>query len=263
LLVTADGWSVTSADQLDLAQGEMTSSGPDGELTLMWTADDGRPGSPTHDETLADLAADADRLSDATVAGETAAVFHADPFFHALWRDDRYSIGAVGRFATVEDFLSVAATLEPVDVDDWLVALPDAADPATAPSPGGSGDGLDDLRTADDVLDGVPLPAGLDRSALAGIAADDPYQLGREVLGPVVCGWYDQWEQSLAAGDIATAAEAADALGASPSWFALQAMSAAGDWPPQVWDLASALPANTSTVPDAYTQNAAATACPP
>jgi hypothetical protein len=270
LLVTADGWSVASADQLDLAYGEMTSAGPSGEITLMWTTD-GREGAPTHDETLADLEGRAERLPDATIAGETAAVFRADPVFHAPWRQDDYSVGAVGRFATIDDFLAVTATVEAVGVEDWLAALPETADPA-APGSGSASAGdpaqeLEALRTADDVLDGVPLPAGLDATtaaaAASGAPADDPYQLGLAVLRPVACGWYDEWARALAAGDTVAAGEAADALGTSPGWLALQAMSTAGEWPVQVWDLASAVAGNTTpAAPDAFTQAAAATACP-
>jgi hypothetical protein len=263
LLVTADGWSVTAASELGLAHGEITSTGPEGELTLMWTADDAGPDYPDHDQTLADLTEQAERLPDATIAGQQAAVFRTDasptPVFQALWQDDGDSIGVAGRFATVDEFLRIAGTLDEVAPSAWLDAVPDTTPPDIDTS-----EDLDSLQTADDVLDGVPLPAGVDRAALTATSAsaEGPYQLGAQVLQPVVCGWYDQWAQAVAAGDTVAAGEAGDALGTSPSWVALQVMSTAGPWPQQVWTLAGDVANNTTPgAPDAYVQASVVPVC--
>jgi hypothetical protein len=248
LLVTADGWSVTAADEFAVEHGETTSTGPEGagELTLMWTADVNEHGYLTYDETLADLTANAERLPDTTIAGHDAAVFQTDPapLFFALWQDGDYSVGVTGGFPTVDDFLAVARTIDVVSVDGWLSAIP-----ARVVQPG-SGAG-----TVDEMLAEVPVPAGFDRSALvdaadadAGTDADDPDQLGIRVTGAVACAWYDQWFEATAAGDTAQAAEAADAMGTSPSWPVLLTMAADGDdWPQSVWNLADAMAAGMTT----------------
>jgi hypothetical protein len=248
LLVTADGWSVTAADEFAVEHGETTSTGPEGtgDLTLMWTADVNEHGYQTYDETLADLTRTAERLPDTTIAGHDAAVFRTDPapLFFALWQDGGYSVGVTGGFATVDDFLAVARTVDVVGVDDWLAAMP--ARVVRPGSPAG---------TVDEMLADVPVPEGFDRGRLADDAdvdAEDPDQLGTRVTGAVACAWYDQWFEATAAGDTARAAEAADALGTSPSWPVLLAMAADGDdWPQAVWNLADALAAAGTATPGA------------
>jgi len=258
LLVTADGWTVERVDEFDLEHGEITWATGDptrvtstsldasGELaveevstpgqrefTIVWTADDNEAGYPTYAEELAQLSERAERLPDMTIAGHEAAVFQTDPspIVIALWKEGDYGIGIGGDVADLDEFRDVAASIEVVDVDTWLSALPpDVVRPA------------DRADTVDEMLADIPLPAGFDPSSLVSEGgASEPYHLGARVTGAVACAWFDQWKAATAAGDTAAADEAVQAMATSHDWAVLHEMEAEGGWSEVVWEVADAM----------------------
>lgn len=244
LLVTADGWSVTRADELSEGWGDMTFTGPEGELWLDWITPDALEDFD-HDARLDDLHDDPfTRLDDVVIAGHEAALFEApgDPaHVTALWEDGRYSV-ELNTEMSVDDFLAVAGTIEAVDVDTWLSAMPASVVHASQRA-----------AVVDEMLADIPVPSGFDAGSveLADVAVTDRYQLGAHVTGQVACAWFAQWAEATRTGDAAAAAEAVDAMAGSRDWDILREMAGQGDWPVAVWEYADELVAGADDVVEA------------
>ena len=232
LLVTADGWEVTRADEFSIEDGEMTFAGPDGqELSLAWGTDD----SGGYHDRLDEWSNDAQRLNDTTVAGHQAAVFQTgspqQAHFVVLWPERHYGVEARGDFPDLNAFIDIAATIEPVDVDTWLSAMPPTVVKAESRA-----------AAVQQMLADIPLPAGLDTSSLAGDGSvTDRYQLGAHVTGPIACAWIEQWVDATRTGDTQAAQEAIDAMATSHNWDILLEMETQGGWSHVVWELADAI----------------------
>jgi hypothetical protein len=147
-----------------------------------------------------------------------------------------------GMEGDVDDVIAVLESIEPVDTETWLEAMPDSV---VQPS--------DQSSEIDRLLEGVPLPDGFDRSALdLPQLPQDSYQLTAHVMYGAYCGWLDAWWKADQAGDSAAADEAIDELEASTQWPAVVAQKdtgaldddfrmyantvAAGDASPEVYD---------------------------
>lgn len=78
----------------------------------------------------------------------------------------------------------------------------------------------------------------------------DPYQLGADVVGAVVCGWLDRYVEARAAGDGEAAAEVQYALAQSRDWPVLHEMDERGDYPEVVWEYADEV--QRGEVPQGY-----------
>jgi hypothetical protein len=227
-LLIADGaWPVTRADEWQAGTGEMTFGSGPSQLELRWSRDRGQPAVP-------DLkAAPGDSVSSATVMAATAQVvrYAGSDTYRAVWSDGSSTLVAQGAARSPEAFADLLGRLEKVSVDDWLSALPASA---VAPPDRGS--------AVTGMLDGLPIPPGLDVAALGtSTATRDRYQLGAQVAGAVACGWFAQWVEATAAGDAAAAGRAVDALATSHQWPVLLAMQAEGDYPEVLWQYADAL----------------------
>lgn len=231
LLVSTTGWEVTRADEFSVELGELTFTGPGGELGLAWgTGTDGG-----YEDRLAEWTSGAERLDDTTVAGHPAAVFasgDADhPHFVALWRDGGYGVEARGDFPDVDAFLDVARALETVDVDTWLSAMPATAVRAE-----------NRAAAVQQMLADIPVPAGFDTESLTdGETVSDRYQLGADVTARVACAWIEQWVDATASGDAAAATQAVDAMATSHDWAVLGEMQTGGAWAQSIWELADAI----------------------
>jgi hypothetical protein len=229
LLVTAEGWAITDADEFDVDSGQMTFAGPEGELELSW----GTNGTTfDYDVRLFELAESVDRRPDVIVAGREAALFDYGGHFAALWREGAYGVEVRGLGPSVDEFLEIVGTIEQVDVTTWLEAMPAVVVSADARA-----------AAVEEMLADIPLPEGLDPASLdpRSGAVTSRYDLGAHVTGHVACAWADQWISATKAGDSAAAGQAVEAMGTSRDWEILDEMNEEGEWPETVWEYADAL----------------------
>jgi hypothetical protein len=222
LLVGADGWQVTRADEEDASAGEMTFAAGTQWLDVVWV-----DGATSKDSDKFDMTP----VGYADIDGARAYVGYYgtsdDKEYEAIWSVGDQALDARGAFATKADFLAVATTLYRVDVDTWLSALPaSVVDPSSR------------AAAVEEMLADVPLPVGFDVDELETSAqVSDRYQLGAKVIGAVSCGWIQQW----AHGDPAQSQEARAAMATSHDWAILKEMQADGDYPDVVWEIADAM----------------------
>jgi hypothetical protein len=138
----------------------------------------------------------------------------------AIWPED----GRVLEFRAVARdlaaFEQLAGSLERVDVDTWLSAMP-ASVVKAASRP----------EVVRAMLADIPLPPGFDAKKLEdGAILKDRYQLGAAVSGAVACAWIDRWDAARKRGDRATEQQAEDAMRTARNWKILQEMRGQGAW---------------------------------
>lgn len=229
-LLLDDGWTVTRVDESDTRQGEMTFTR--GRLTyeLHWRA------ASLHQGYLDDRAdpGSTERVGTVSVLGHEATVFRyrRSQDFTALWLQDGHSLEMRGVTpGGAQGFRDLLGRLRAVDVDTWLGAMPPSSVRPSARA-----------AAVDAMLEGIPVPPGLDVGALR--SADlvvDGYQLGAHVSGTVACAWIGRWVDARAAGDTAAARAATAAMATSHRWPVLRGMQAEGDYPAVLWELADAM----------------------
>src|SRR5262249_15510938 len=112
----------------------------------------------------------------------------------------------------------------------WLSAMP-----ASVVQP------ADQATVVDEMLKGVPLPAGFDAQGLVREDVRDRYQLGAKVSGAVACAWIGQWVVARRDGDTAATSAAVAAMATSRGWTILKEMQAEGDYPEVLWQYADAI----------------------
>jgi len=223
------GWSVTRADEFSADVGEMTFSDGNHEVDLRWGP------ATDYPDFLADRShpGDTDQLGPVTVLGRPGHLFryvNSQEYTTLVEPDGPHYLELRGALGSEAAYRDLYGRLHTVGVDTWLDAMP-----ASVVTPGS--------RTAaiDQMLVGIPLPAGFDRAALdASTSVNDRYQLGAKVTGAVACGWFDQWFTATELGDSAAAQAASAALVSSHDWPILREMTAAGEWPRVFWMYADA-----------------------
>ena len=230
LLVDEPGWEVTRADQFSVELGEMTLANGERELELKWLP------AGQYEHAVDKRAAEMDDLATAPVDGARARVFRypGTSDYVAVWVAGEYMVEARGLAPDAEAFRSTLAALDEVDIDTWLSAMPaSVVEPAVQ------------AQTVDEMLAGIPLPPGFDRTKIAtSSAVRDRYQLGAQVAGAVACAWIDRWVAAERAGNQAGARAAVDAMATSTSWPVLQEMDDEGDYPEVVREYAAAMAAD-------------------
>lgn len=116
-----------------------------------------------------------------------------------------------GSAKSAEEFRKRLESMESVDVEAWLGAMPDSV---VLPQ--------DQASATEKLLEGVPLPPDFDLSTIESKGLpEDEYQFAAYVLRGVYCGWLDRWWFAQKAGDAAVAEDAIDQLQAAPRWPAL------------------------------------------
>jgi hypothetical protein len=216
LLVGADGWRVSSADEEDAQNGEMTFADGPASLSVFWV-----PGAHGKDSDKVELT----HLGFATIDGQPAWVgTYGRGDFEAIWSVGQQTREARGVFATKSAFLAIARTLHRVDVDTWLGAMPaSVVDPSARAS------------VVDEMLADIPQPNGFsDRSLLHSNLVLQRYQLGAAVTGAVSCAWVHQWTH----GNAAQRAQASAAMATSHHWKVLKQMESQGAYPSVLWMIA-------------------------
>jgi hypothetical protein len=235
ILVGADGWTLTRADEFRVGEGETTFGRGEDRVDLRWTPERG------FRELVRDRRAGADFETTAPVLGRTATVirYTDSSAYVAMWRQDGSSLELRDDDTTLEAFTALLGSLRGASVDEWLGAMPESVVRPDAYA-----------AAVDEMLAGIPIPAGFDLAALRrgdGLVRDR-YQLGARVAGAVACAWIDRWVAARKAGDAAGAAAATEAMATARGWPVLLEMNAEGDYPEVLWELASAMP-NDGTVP--------------
>jgi hypothetical protein len=230
LLVDEPGWQVTRADELSVDYGEMTLASGDRRLDLKWLPE-GR-----YEKAVDNRVAEMDDLGTAPVPGTEARLFRypGTSDYVAVWLRGDYTIEARGLALDADAFRATLASLEEVDVDAWLSAMP-----ASVVQPAMQAEVIDEM------LAGIPLPPGFDSTAIPTTeAVRDRYQLGAQVAGAVACAWIDRWVAARDAGEDAGAREAVDAMATSPTWPVLLEMEAEGAYPEVLREYAAAMAGN-------------------
>jgi hypothetical protein len=230
LLIADAGWKVVRADEFSGKYGEMTFSNGDGEMDLHWIP------ARYHDVAVDDRRHSAGQSWHVTIAGRDAFLFQYEGTtdFTGLWRDGDHSLELRGVFPAVADYQAVAETLQKVDINTWLSAMPESV---VKP----------DVRAerVDEMLAGIPVHPSVDVDKLkASERVTDRYQLGAKVTGAVACAWIGQWVDATSKSNEGRAQEAVEAMATSHNWAILIEMDAEGDWPEVLWELADAMPAN-------------------
>lgn len=239
LLIAQAGWTVTRADELNEDEGEMSFVNGDDRLDLNW-----RP-SDTHHQYLHDRQNEAAQSWDISIDGHDGVLMQykgTSPgvlSLTAMWLGDQHSLELRGdSFDSVDDYRAVAATLQTVDVDTWLSAMPDSVI-----KPNGRAVAVEKM------LEDIPVPDSVDVARLKnrGVVSDR-YQLGAQVTGAVACGWIDQWVEAKATGDLKREKEAVDAMRTSHGWAILLEMEDQGAWSKVLWQYADGVAADDSEV---------------
>lgn len=250
LLVHADGWRVTSAEEHGGGQGEMFFENGRGcqdagapkdcdWASLAWYPVE------TYRRYLADRRRGADGSWQIEIDGHEALLLRHDapppdstagidaaPFtgttFYALWTDggDWLELRS-DVIPTVAEFRKVAASVYSVNVDTWLEALP----PSVVQSHERRGE-------IDKILVDVPIPPGLDLDELAarpGVRDDVEY----DVMTAVVCGWIDHWVEGRRSGNDDVMQQAVEALAGARDW---PVFAEHGHFESVVFEIADAMP---------------------
>jgi hypothetical protein len=147
--------------------------------------------------------------------------------YSAMWRVGNVIYELRG-YVEEAQLRGLLADVTEVSEETFLAAMPD-----TVPT--------DRESTVDEMLEGIPVPAGFQVTPLYDGDLKDHYQLGAEVTGAVACAWIHQWIAATESGDTRAADEAVDAMDTSRDWDVLVDMQEYGDWPKVVWEYTDAI----------------------
>jgi hypothetical protein len=237
--IVVEGWRVTRADEsagvmsddsskrYHHAEALFARKGAELELTM----DEGDRAA--YDALVADRAASADQRRQTSVLGYPAIVtrYTGSQRYAAMWFVDHVVYELDGDVGGEPAFMDALDRLRVVDDETWEAALPDSS---VAPR--------ERAAEVDRMLADIPQPPGFDATPLRRAkAAVDRYQLGAKVAGSVACAWIDRWTEARREGDRAAEREAVEAMATSRKWRVLEDMSAEGDYPEVVWEVADAM----------------------
>jgi hypothetical protein len=203
LLVTAPGWEVVRADELEPDSGELTFSDGSRRFDIRWyparlyeqyLRDRAYVSTPEHGILLGQHATTVD--------------YTREEYATMLSPQGRVFIEVRGRLGSRRAYDEILHSLRPVDVETWLNAMP----PSTVRPEARS-------ETVEKMLRGIPLPPGFDASVLQSEGSiSDESSLAVEVGNAVACGWVESWIAARAAGDQAAVRRAVDAMANSANW---------------------------------------------
>jgi hypothetical protein len=250
VLLRTDGWRVEYANEESAKVGELHFRRGSARPQQTFNGDDTTPVPADTDSAdlnwyagdmagwRRDRAASAVKTTTAPVLGTTARVYqyeggtpgHRD--ITALFRYDgrvlEFRAGASG----LDEFKALLASLERVDVDTWLWAMPESVVKAA-----------DRTSVVDEMLRGVTVPPGFDAADVAGAdLTKDRYQLGAAVTGTVACQWFARWAEARRTGDDAGVREAVRAMQTAKDWPILHEMAREGAYPEVLLEFVKAMP---------------------
>jgi hypothetical protein len=205
LLVTASGWSVTQVVQATSEYGSMEFSDGDHRLELNWYPADSYQ-SYYDDRTPVDP----DPTTIQVLGEDARTVNYGGTEFATMIPPTGDTFAEVrGDLGSYHAYVDVVSSLVPASVNVWLAALPGSV---VAPD--------DRAQVVDEMLRGIPLPAGFDVDALKRSGddlANSRVDLALRVTGAVTCAWLDIWTGQTGQGE-QSRAEARRALDTAPSW---------------------------------------------
>lgn len=221
LLVTAPGWSVVRADEFQIDSGDVAFSDGTHTLDVTWYP------AKYYDLYYSDRdEVDSDPEFFDLLGQKTRTVAYSDRDFATMLPPQGHVFleirsGIEGGGMTFEQYRALIDSLEPVDVETWLAAMPPNVVKPT-----------DRAAVVDEMLADVPLPPDFDATTLRtddGVV--DRYQLAARSLSAVTCAWVDEWVAATRAGDAASAQAAVDALEVAAGAAILEEMSKEGAYP--------------------------------
>ena len=224
LLITADGWKVTRADEYSVTDGEMTFSNGASTVDLYWYR-------ASYSKIL-ELKSE-NPFEEVSFVGKQATLFSVPGYF-ALITEPTNGLTFTeirGSDMSKDDFLSVLNMFAQVSVNDWLDALPKNV---VTPS-----ERAEAVRA---ILVDIPLPEGFDTEKLLNKnITKDRYQLVAEITGAAACSWLDQFFTAEETGNQVAKTEAQMALASSSKWKALIDIEPEGGWSSVLWETADAV----------------------
>jgi hypothetical protein len=203
LLVTAPGWKIVRADEFETDSGELSFSDGSHRFDVHWYP------AKYYGQYLRDRATVSTPES-GSLLEQTATTVEYSPAEYATMLAPQGSVfievrGQLGSRAAYDEILH---SLQPVDVDTWLEAMP----PSTVRPEARS-------EAVDRLLQGMPLPPGFDPAALKSEdSIADQSTLAVKVGNAIACGWVESWIAARAAGDDAAAERAVQAMSSSAGW---------------------------------------------
>lgn len=227
LLVTHKGWDVVGADQYHATEGEVTFTNGVQRVDLTW-----RP-AELHEEYVEDRAHEAAQSWDIEIARRHGQLFRYEGTtdFTTLWVDGDLSLELRGEFENVHAYRAISDSLDRVDEERWLAALPE-----DTVVPGEYEDEVDAM------IADVPVHPDADVERFSDLdTVTDRYQLGARVTGAVTCAWVEQWLSAGRDGDREAQREAEEAMATARDWEVLQEMTHEGSWSYVVWEYADAM----------------------
>jgi hypothetical protein len=185
-----------------------------------------------------DRAVEADISTTAPVLNTVANVYQytggspGDRDITAIWGYDGLTLEYRSAVPDLAVFKQRLASLEAVDVDTWLGAMP-----ASVLGPAGQSTQIAQM------LEGIPLPDGFsaDDVPTTGLTKDR-YQLGAAVSGTVACTWFRDWAEARRDDDSDAVRKAVDAMATAKRWPVLAQMRREGDYPEVLIAYAAAMP---------------------
>lgn len=203
LLVTAPGWEIVRADELEADSGELTFSDGSHRFDIRWYP------ARLYEQYLRDRAF-VSTPQHGVLLGQRATTvdYTREEYATMLSPQGRVFIEVRGRLGSRRAYDDVLHSLRPVDVKTWLSAMP----PSTVRPEARS-------EAVEQMLRGIPLPPGFDAATLQSEGSiSDESSLAVEVGNAVACGWVESWIAARAAGDRAAAQRAVDAMASSANW---------------------------------------------
>jgi hypothetical protein len=203
LLVTEPGWKIVRADEFETDSGELTFSDGSRRFEIHWYP------AGYYGQYLRDRATvSTPELGTLLGQGATTIEYSPEEYATMLSPQGRVFVELRGRLGSKPAYDEILRSLQAVDVETWLGAMP----PSTV-RPEARSDAVDQL------LQGMPLPPGFDADALKNgdsIAAQST--LAVKVGNAVACGWVESWIAARAAGDRTAAGRAVEAMSSSADW---------------------------------------------
>jgi hypothetical protein len=253
VLLGAPGWRVEYADEQSKREGELhfrLGPAPPPQSTTVAAAPSNQPvpadtryaelnwRGGTIGSWIKDRAAEAAVATTAPVLGTTAHVYQYDAGtpghrdITALFRYDGRVLEFRAGATDVAAFKVLLATLERVDTNTWLSAMPASVIKTS-----------DRAGTVGQMLKGVTVPPGFAAGDIKGAdLTKDRYQLGATVTGTVACQWFKRWADARKANDGAKERQAVAAMATAKHWPILKEMAKQGAYPEVLLDFAAAMP---------------------
>jgi hypothetical protein len=221
LLIEGPGWKITTVYGFTEKSGTIAFQNGGREAEINWYPADGY-----------EPRTDVSKPEPVTVAGLAAQLFTYSADDYAVQLPPRPGDGAYAEIRAQGWNRSrlekdVLAHVVRADVRTFLAAMP-----PEVVIPGR------EQKALAEVIADIPLPPGFDTATVLNGGANDPYQFGATVTGPIGCAWIAEWRRADKAGDTAARDRATAALRGSHKWQVLLRMDPQGGWSTVFWEYA-------------------------